>query len=183
MLERMRADESAPASKVSVGFRFAYTNAWHVFRQKAALEPTSPVPEPELDVSSSIVPDEPSLSNGNAWAERLLRCPREFADGIWIEALERALALVLADDDDRVDAATLNVESEAFRRLRDLLSDEQLQIWMRENELDVEAFSSLIYQEVLVARHRAMARRLGTMQLANVLRSRSAYHRLNEDPT
>jgi len=182
MLDQMSNDASPSDGSVSVEFRFAYTNAWHVFRQKAAESaPRNVAAEPVA--AAEPPPEDHDFMAENAGMERLRRCPPELADRTWIEALERALALVLAEDDGPVDVSRLNMESEAFRRVRRLLSDEHLRTWMRQNDLDVESFSSLIYEEVLVGRHRAVARRLGMLQVANTLRSSSDYGSVKDDET
>jgi len=168
-LERVRDDATSALPSASVGFRFAYTNAWHVF-QRRAFEPAAHSPE-----AATPEPIEQASAQELAWQHWLQRAPRELSSRAWLEALERALSLVLAVDDEPPEQAELQAESEAFRRVRQLLGQEQALSWMAENGLDVESFSSLICDEVLISRHRPMARRLAALQLANVLRTSSEY--------
>jgi hypothetical protein len=92
------------------------------------------------------------------------------AEHVWAEALERALALVLAVDDDEVGQDELQAESEKFRRVRNLLDQEEALAWMQRNGLNVEMFSSLIHDEVLIERYRRMARRLALLQVESASR-------------
>lgn len=173
MLERMRQDAGLPevSARCRATFRFARTNAWQVFKEKLDAEATSVSVDTADSTSESPATDGLSL-------ERLQESEPDLAMRIWIDALERALALVLADETDAApDAPTMQGESEAFRRERDLLSQDEAETWMKENELDLGSFSTLIYDEVLVRRFRESARQLGFRQLANALRISSEYVR------
>jgi hypothetical protein len=170
-LERVRDDCGKARPSLMTSFRFSYTNAWHAFRQKA-LESAEVGIEAQAVRAPSSTPVSESETAGAAWLER---APRELSERIWVEALERALSLVLADDDDMPQAAEIQAESEAFRRARDLMSDERTLAWMHENDLDVASFTSLIQDEVLINRHRPTARRLALLELGSALRARSEY--------
>ena len=145
-----------------VEFRFAYTNAWQVFRNKIDA-PTRPV-----------IPEAPEE---RIWLEELERADPSMATTGRIEALERALALELADAQRfDPDEALMISELESFRRSRGL-SGERFQAWLEENDLDEASLSMLIYDETSIRRFREAARELVAAQLPNALRAISAYSR------
>jgi hypothetical protein len=167
-LERARDDEQQGSRPEPPPFRFSYTNAWHVFRQKN--DPShapSAKQDPAEVVTASSDPDPSPEAEGQ---EQLVAAPPEVAEHVWAEALERALALVLAVDDDEVGQDELQAESEKFRRVRNLLDQEEALAWMQRNGLNVEMFSSLIRDEVLIERYRRMARRLALLQVESASR-------------
>jgi hypothetical protein len=171
MLERMREDLDRGAGKPAVEFRFAYTNAWQVFRNKIDAEARRPdVPEPPANPSAP--PDE------QRWLERLERADPGAAAAVWTEASQRALALQLADAKRfDPDESLMLSELDAFRRAREL-TDERFEAWLAENDLDHASLSTLIYDEASIRPFRDAARELAAGQLPNALRALSAYARV-----
>ncbi|HET9956014.1 MAG TPA: TfuA-like protein [Polyangiaceae bacterium] len=140
LLQELRSelDEPSPMLEPRVPFVFQYTDAFHALRQH--LEAT------ERANDGSRAPDP---------LERQVRA----------EALERALALSLADMDGfEPQAEDIQLLSELFREERGLLDSEQTSAWLSARNLDVEDFSRLIYESLLVERYRADARRLAALQ-------------------
>lgn len=170
MLMRMREDFEQGSAKPAIDFRFAYTNAWQVFRSKLDAEAARP-DAPAIAPPST--PDDPE-----PWLTRLGRADPALAAAAWAEASERALALMLADAG-RFDPneALMLAELAEFRQARNL-TDERFEAWLSENELDRASLSTLIYDEASIRRFREAARERALEQLPNALRALSAYARL-----
>lgn len=162
LLKSIRRDEAKVVRAASATFRFSLTNAWEVFTRKLS-EPA------ESSAHDDGTREGAADLDASVGTKSLLALPADAAARVWLEAVERAFALVLADDDDDVDQAELQTASELFRRARGLFSHEQARAWMAESGVDLEGFSSLIYEEVLVGRHRAMVRRLAGLQVERVM--------------
>lgn len=166
LLSRVRDDlrENAPAALPP--FEFQNTSAWHAFRSKIDREAAAPS---AADRAASVAP-APSVPAPVS--------PRglDVAPAVWAEALERSLALLLADSSGaRPDADAVQRESDAFRNSRGLSSAERTEAWLAENDLDVHRLDALLYEEHLVRRFRDRARALAKAQLENTLRLRGEY--------
>lgn len=173
MLEAVAAEATRTDPRPRPAFRFAYTNAWHVFREKIDAQDFSSPPNPSAGERPELAREQRECV---AALERLRVSDPELATRVWTEAIERALALTLAEHQGYVpDAALTQLESEAFRRARGLLEPDHVEAWFRENDMDIGSFSELVYDEVLVRRHVDSARQLALGQITNVLRLRSKY--------
>ncbi len=171
MLARMRADQEQPLVKPAVDFHFADTNAWQVFREKIAAE----------DAAAGL-PATKQGTAATAWLDRLKRADPGLAANVWALALERALALLLADTQGMdPDQNEMRTEAEGFLRERNVLDSAAIRAWMKDNDLDSESFSTLMYDEAQVRRFREQAQRLALDQVLGVLRSNSAYGRFKFD--
>lgn len=129
-------------------FRLANTHYWQVLRQSL----DSPQPTPSV-----AAPSRPPASRGEETARA--------------DAAHRALALALATlSGAEVSAAEAQQASEQFRREHGLLTPESTAQWLLERAMDLQSFSLLARERVLIQRFAAAAtaateqqqRRLGT---------------------
>jgi len=164
LLQRVQSDlRDDDRSRAEPLFELENTNAWHVLRTKLDHE-QSPAAKPFIAA--------PRTRPAPASPRTALDVP----PAVWADALERSLALLLADSSGvRPDTEEVQRESETFRGLRGLLSPEQTAAWLASNDLDPRDFSALIREEHLIRRFRARARALASAQIANALRLRGEY--------
>lgn len=162
MLQRLTAEAGAPAKRP--GFRLAETDAWHTLRKSMDSEerkhaegrglPQRPLrPEPPRGAAVAL---EPSI-------------PLQRAE-VRFRAAERALASVLARNaGSSWDAASVQRESEKFRRERGLLTADDMDRWLSARGLDIQAFSQLVYDNLVLREFEAKVRALVSEQVPNVL--------------
>lgn len=158
MLARVREDDEAQGTTRSrVAFRFEHTNAWRAFRHATDSEP-----------------NEWGATSAPALGSRELSVTRS---EVHVHAMERTLALVLAElAQEAPEASEVQRRSERFRREHELHSLERTQAWLEKHDLSQEAFTLLMYNEVLIERFRASARELVAEQM------RSTIQALNLEP-
>lgn len=144
MLSEMAADhQTHVGTRESVTYRFQHTDAWEqVVRQI----------------------DRRSLSGGvgsetaqhDAVLDELRLDPADYV-AVRTAAMARAMALELArEDGQEAGDAAVALEVEAFRRRHGLETSQQVQHWLAQQQLGVDAFADLIVDEARVRRVRAI---------------------------
>lgn len=135
MLRSMRdwmAREDEPAS---VGFHFEHTDVWDQVARRSGRQVAAALPD---DLPSDWLLDELRLDRGRFMAA---------VNG----AFARALALEEADRHDvTVEPPLFRQTIDEFRRTHELLDGPSLAAWMQAQELDREAFASLMQDEARV---------------------------------
>ncbi len=165
MIQRIGADVALPEKLPEVKPDFEYTDAWHMLRSSLdeELAPTS--------VRDANVGDATHELEGIP-NEQPLGLPPQWDQNVWNLALERKIALLIAERECGAAAPShteVQVESEAFRRARGLMTPESTAAWMRRNGLDLTAFSKLMCDQVAVGRYLTSARHEIMTEVTNVL--------------
>lgn len=149
MLERMRIDVlsgTCPSHDVE----FEYTDAWHGLRKSL---------DERLTKSDTPHHTEPTKEVPAASHPHAAKAPLD-DQRTWTLALERKVALLVAQRDPAVETPTpteVQTASEAFRRAKGLETPESTYEWLKNNNLDLAAFSKLMYENVLIERYREQA--------------------------
>jgi hypothetical protein len=150
-----RIDDDVARGPAAAGeqprFHFEYTDAWHALRV-------------ELDGRDSR--HTAPRASSTAWRASIAQRNEEF-DVTCCEAVERALALALAEAEDFTpDVDAIQTWSEEFRRERSLYSPEETSAWLPRNGLDINGFSALAHRELMIEHSLPKARDLANQQLA-----------------
>jgi hypothetical protein len=191
MLERMAEDLHSGACQKPMSGQavpFEYTSAWHALRETVEREareaPSSLAAAHEVAGGALMPGSAPSVdpaeaaadmahSEGAALLNRVRIEMKESYPAILLEAVERAFALLLSEQEPvHIDASIVQLESERFRQERELLTPEQTASWLARYGLDVATFSALIYDNALSAEFADKVRQAALRQLPNVLRNR-----------
>jgi hypothetical protein len=147
MLRRVADDLRTQKPAAAPSFVFRNTDAWQQFRK-------------QMDGVRTLA--------GHAAARR----PRPAAShspGAWSSALERALALALADSEGHQPTALeLQEHSEAFRKRNELFDPAETQSWLESNRMNLEDFSRFIYEDLVALRFRDRVHELARDQLESL---------------
>lgn len=172
MIERMRADIASPEKLAKLPLEFEYTDAWHMLRNSLD-EELAAKPVRDANVGDTIEELERFPS------EQPLGLPPQWDQTVWNLALERKVALLIAERECGAEApghSEVQAESEAFRRARGLMTPESTAAWMRRNDLDLTAFSKLMCDQVAVSRYLTSARHEVMTEISNVLMLGDRWH-------